>query len=143
MIQEDSPFLQAERDDYAARLKSVSTHLKAEYSDILTGENLEYNRIVTTMFMRMDNLIFVAWQSKFINYHNLTTFLRKPLDTSDPAKDVSQRLAIEKLLPELHKSLVEYEKQVFPDTHSRKTVREETARLLQFAEKHSVEKQVV
>lgn len=143
MIQEDSPFLLDDRDDYVSRLTKVQEYLKSEYTRISEGENLEYNRIVTTMFMRMDNLIYVTWQSKLINYHQLTTFLRSPLKIDDPAKDVKQRLDIEKLLPDMHKSLVEYEKQVFPDTFTRKVVREETARLLQFAEKNSVIKSVI
>lgn len=135
MVQEDSPFLLDDREDYVTRLDKVLKHLKAEYPDIIEGENLHYNQIVTAIFMRMDNLIFVTWQSKLINYHQLTTFLRSKLDLDDPARDVKQRLDIEKLLPDMHKSLVEYEKQVFPDTYARKTVREEVARLLQFAEK--------
>jgi len=137
MIQEDSPYLLDDRDDYGARLGKVVKHLNAEYPDVLTGENLEYNKIVTAIFMAMDNLVYVTWQSKLINFHQLTTFLRSPLDLNDPEKSIKQRLDIEKYLPEMHKSLVEYERQVFPDTHTRKTVRQETARLLQFCEKYA------
>src|SRR6185312_11384804 len=120
MIDEESPFLQADKDDYAARLTKVLKHLNAEYPDIIEGENMEYNKIATALFMMMDNLIYVAWQSKLINFHQLTTFLRSPLNLDDPEKSVQQRLNIEKFLPDMHKSLVEYEKQIFPDTHTRK-----------------------
>jgi len=143
MIQEDSPFLLDDRDDYVSRLTKVQAHLKSEYTDISEGENLEYNRVATIIFMRMDNIIFVTWQSKLINYHQLTTFLRSPFNANDPAKDIRQRLDIEKLLPDMHKSLVEYERQIFPDTFTRKVVREETAKLLQFAERNAQEKSVI
>lgn len=143
MIQEDSPFLLADRDDYVSRLEKVQAQLKTKFKDIVEGENLEYNKIATTLFMRMDNIIFVTWQSKLINYHQLTTFLRSPFNANDPAKDIRQRLDIEKLLPDMHKSLVEYERQIFPDTFTRKIVREETAKLLQFAEKYAEDKKCV
>lgn len=143
MIQEDSPYLLADRDDYETRLGKVCKHLKAEYPNILSGENLEYNKIATSLFMAMDNLAFVTWQSKLINFHQLTAFIRSPLGMDDIEKSVRERLNVEKVLPDMHKSLVEYEKQIFPDTHTRKTVRQETARLLQFAERFADGKQVV
>lgn len=135
MIQEDSPYLLDDRDDYSARLTKVTKKLKAEYPDILSGENLEYNKIATAIFMTMDNLAFVTWQSKLINFHQLTAFIRSPLGMDDIEKSVRERLNVEKVLPDMHKSLVDYEKHIFPDTHTRKTIRQETARLLQFAER--------
>lgn len=143
MIQEDSPFLIADRDDYEARLAKVLSHVGAEYPEIATGQNMDYNKVATSLFMRMDNLAFVTWQSKLINFHQLTMFLRSPLSTEDIEKSVRERLNIEKLLPEMHKSLVEYERQIFPDTHTRKVVKEETARLLQFSEKYADKKGVI
>ncbi len=135
MIQEDSPYLLDDRDDYETRLIKVCKDLNAEYPDIISGENLEYNKIATAIFMNMDNLAFVTWQSKLINFHQLTMFIRSPLSTNDIEKSVRERLNVEKVLPDMHKSLVDYEKQIFPDTHTRKVVRQqETARLLQFAE---------
>lgn len=142
MISEDSPFLLADREDYESRLAKVLKHVDAEYQRIAEGENLEYNKVATALFMMMDNLVYVAWQSKLINFHQLTMFLRSPLNLDDPEKSIKQRLDIEKYLPDMHKSLVEYEKQIFPDTHTRKIVRQETARLLQFAERFAVNKQV-
>jgi hypothetical protein len=142
MMQEDSPFLIAEKDDYAKRLEAVCELLDAEYPDILSGENLEYNRICTAVFSRMDNYAYVIWQSKLINFHQLTSFLRSPIGTEDIEKTVRERLNVEKQLPDIHKSLVDYEKQIFPDVFARKVVREETARLLQFAERFAVSKQV-
>lgn len=143
MIQEDSPFLLEDRDDYGQRLTKVFKHLKAEYPNILTGENLEYNRIATAVFMAMDNLAFVTWQSKLINFHQLTMFIRSPLGLDDIEKSVRERLNVEKYLPDMHKSLVDYERQIFPDTHTRKTIRQETARLLQYAEKYADKKQTI
>ena len=143
MIQEDSPFLLDDREDYEARLAKVLKYVGAEYPDIAIGQNMDYNKVVTSLFMRMDNLAFVTWQSKLINFHQLTTFLRSPLGTEDVEKSVRERLNIEKLLPDMHKSLVEYERQIFPDTHTRKVVKEENARLLQFAEKYADNKQCI
>jgi hypothetical protein len=143
MISEDSPFLLADREDYASRLTKVLKHVGAEYPRIAEGENKEYNAVATGLFMMMDNLVYVAWQSKLINFHQLTMFLRSPLNLDDPEKSIKQRLDIEKYLPDMHKSLVEYERQIFPDTHTRKVVKKETARLLQFAEKFSDVKGVI
>lgn len=143
MIQDDSPYLLADRDDYEARLSKVLKHLSAEYPDIGIGQNMAYNKVATSLFMMMDNLVYVTWQSKLINFHQLTMFLRSPLDMTDPEKSIKQRLDIEKYLPEMHKSLVEYERQIFPDTHTRKVVKEETARLLQFAERFADKKTTV
>lgn len=143
MIQEDSPFLLAERDDYGKRIEAVTKHLRAEYPDIVVGENTEYNRVCTAVFMRMDNYAYVIWQSKLINFHQLNMFIRSPLKVDDMEKSIKQRLDVEKQLPDIHKSLVDYEKQIFPDTHTRKTVKTETARLLQFAEQFSVEKTTI
>jgi len=143
MISEDSPFLQADRDDYDARLAKVLKHLKAEYPDILSGENKEYNKIATALFMMMDNLAFVIWQSKLINFHQLTMFIRSPMNTDDIEKSVRERLNVEKQLPAIHKSLVDYERQIFPDAQTRKVVREETARLLQFAERFAESKTTI
>lgn len=137
MIEEDSPFLEADRDNYEGRLEKVFKHVNAEYPDILSGDNLEYNKTATALFMMMDNLAYVMWQSKFVNFHQLNMFLRQPMKIDDVEKSIKDRLSIEKQLPDIHKSLVDFEKQIFPDTHTRKVVRQETARLLQFAEKFS------
>lgn len=143
MIQEDSPFLLDDKDNYEARLEKVQKHLDSDYPNIMRGENMDYNHIATSLFMMMDNLVYVMWQSKILNFAQLTAFLRKPLNVDDIEKSVRERLNVEKALPEMHKSLVEYEKQIFPDTHTRKVVRQETARLLQFAEKNADPKQVL
>lgn len=143
MIEEDSPFLLADRDNYEARLEKVLKHLNAEYPKIIEGENMEYNKIATSVFMTMDNLAYVMWQSKFVNFHQLNMFLRQPMKVDDIEKSVKDRLSIEKQLPDIHKSLVDFEKQIFPDTETRKVVRQETARLLQFAEKYADPKGVV
>lgn len=143
MIQEDSPFLLADIDDYEKRLEKVSKHLNADYPNILNGENLEYNKVCHSVFSRMDNIAYVIWQSKLINFQQLTMFLRSPLNVDDMEKSINQRLNVEKQLPIIHKALVDYEKQLFPDVYTRKVIREETSRLLQFAEKHAVSKTVI
>lgn len=143
MITEDSPYLQDNRDDYEARLAKVLKHVGADYPGIAEGENMEYNHIATALFSRMDNLAYVIWQSKLINFHQLNMFLRQPMKADDVEKTIKDRLSIEKQLPDIHKSLVDYEKQIFPDTQTRKIVREETARLLQFAEKFADAKTTV
>lgn len=143
MIDEDSPFLKADKDDYEKRLTKVLKHCNAEYLDISTGENMEYNKVATAFFSMMDNLAYVTWQSKLINFNQLTAFIRSPLPKDDVEKAVRERLNVEKLLPDMHKSLVDYEKQIFPDTYTRKVIREETARLLQFSEKYADSKTVI
>lgn len=143
MISEDSPFLLADREDYETRLAKVLKHVNAEYPRIAEGENLEYNKVATSLFMMMDNLAYVIWQSKLINFHQLTNYIRQPMNVDDMERSVKERMNIEKQLPDIHKSLVDYERQVFPDTQIRKVVREETARLLQFAERYAVPKQTI
>jgi len=143
MIDEESPYLQADRDNYEGRLNKILKDLKAEYPDIVSGENTEYNRIATVIFSMMDNLAYVMWQSKLINFHQLNMFLRQPMKVDDIEKTVKDRLSIEKQLPDIHKSLVDYEKQIFPDAETRKVVRQETARLLQYAEKNAVNKTTI
>jgi hypothetical protein len=143
MISDDSPFLLADREDYASRLKKVLKHVGAEYPRIAEGENLEYNKIATSLFMLMDNLAYVIWQSKLINFHQITSYIRQPMDIDDMERSIRERMNIEKQLGDIHKSLVDYEKQIFPDSETRKVVRQETARLLQYAEKNAMQKGVI
>lgn len=143
----ECPFVKLEKDNYGKRLQRVFEYLsirdKTLFASISGGKCREYNTIVTTYFTMLDNLAYVVWHSKLTNFHYLTAFLREPIDVDNMEASIQKRLSVEKQLPEIHKGLVDYEREIFPDGHTRKVVRQQVAKILQLAEHFADEKGVI
>lgn len=144
---ENSPFVIEERDDYERLINNICIYIK--YTDkgiinsIIEGHNEAFNKMVNKYLMMVDNLAYVMWKDKFMMFHYLGIALRAPINMSNIEVDMTKRAKLDFEREKLHKSLIEYEAQVFPNTFSRKIIRKEVAKVLQMAEKFSVQKQVV
>ncbi|AIM37393.1 hypothetical protein KO02_12345 [Sphingobacterium sp. ML3W] len=134
MVDEDSPFVKAYRDNVEMRLQKIYQYLGLEtydsmFIEINEGHNFVFNNMVFKWFMLSDSLAYETWYSMQINYHINNLFLRRPLDfDNNPEKNMDTRAKIRKELPASHKELVEFERVVFPDTFSRKIVKEQVAK---------------
>lgn len=144
---ENSPFVISERDDYERLINNIANYIKykdkAIISEIVLGTNLIFNQIVNRYFIMCDNLAFVMWKDKFMMFHYIGMALRAPVNMNYLERDMDKRANLEKKREDLHKSLIEYESQVFPNTFTRKIVRKEVAKILQLAEKNAEQKGVV
>lgn len=144
---ENSPFVKAERDDYERLIQNICDHLNFKdqklIKEITENTNPDFNAMVNRVIIHCDNLVYVMWRDKFMMFHYIGMVLRSPVDMKNMERDMDKRAGLEKKREEIHKSLVEYEAQVFPNTFARKIVRKETAKLLQMAEKYAQDKTVV
>lgn len=144
---ENSPFVIEERDDYERLINNICTYIK--YTDkgiinaIIEGHNEAFNKMVNKYLMMVDNLVYIMWKDKFMMFHYLGIALRAPISMANMERDMEKRAKLDAEREKIHKSLIEYEAQVFPNTFSRKIVRKEVAKVLQMAEKFAQQKQVV
>ncbi len=133
VVDEDSPFLKAYRDNVGMRLEKVYQYLGLEvgdktFSDINEGRHPVFNDMVFKWFMISDSLAYETWFSMQFNYHINNLFLRQPFVLENSEKNVETRAKIRKELPQSHRELVEFEKVVFPDSLSRKIVKDQVAK---------------
>ncbi len=144
---ENSPFVIEQRDDYELLIKAITRYLKFTdeiiIASIVNGTNTTFNAIVNRYFILCDNLAFVMWKDKFMMFHYIGIALRAPVNMQNMQGDMEKRAGLEKRREDIHKSLIEYEAQVFANTFTRKIVRKETAKVLQLAEKYAETKGVV
>lgn len=144
---EESSFVISERDDYERLIRNIAAHVKLkdekEISSIILGTNLIFNQIVNRYFIMCDNLAYVMWKDKFMMFHYIGISLRAPINMNKLEADMMVRSKLEAEREKLHKSLIEYEAQVFANTFTRKIIRKEVAKILQLAEKNAVAKTVI
>lgn len=144
---EGSPFVKAERDDYEKRIKNIFDYLKIKdehlFEAIISGDDVEYNKMVNRYFIMCDNLAYVMWSNMVRNFHFIGVALRQPPDMDDIVSDMTKRANLQKQLATIHEELVRYESQVFPDTAVRKVARKEIAKILQLPEKNAESKTVI
>ncbi len=141
---EGSPFLKKERDDYEKRIRSIFDYLKIKNEEqinyILINVNPEYSAIVNRFFVLCDNLAYVMWSNMLFNFHLIGIALRQAPNMDNLTLEMDKRAKLQKQQKEIHEDLVTYEAQIFPDTTTRKMIRQEAAKILQFPEKFAREK---
>jgi len=144
---EESPFVVKERDDYERLIRSICSHEKFTDEKVIESivemRNLDFNEMVNRYFIQCDNLAYVMWKDKFIMFHFIGLALRAPVDMKNMERDMAKRADLDLKREVLHKSLIEYEAQVFSNTFTRKIVRKEVAKIIQLAERFSEEKNVI
>lgn len=144
---EKSPFVKLEKEDYIRRLTKIFEFLKINdiklIESLSLGKNKPYEAIVNRIFMQSDNLAYIMWSNKMKMFHFIGLALRKAPDLDDLVEDMRKRAALDKQLKDIYNDLVEYESQIFEDIPTRKKIRKQFAKLLQPAESHAVEKQVI
>lgn len=141
---EQSPFLKKHRDDYEKKTVSIFEYLnikdKTLLNDILNGHHRKYSAIVNRFFVLCDNLAYVMWSNMLFNFHMTTIALRRTPDQDKMTEEMDKRAKLQQQQKKIHEDLVTYEALIFPDTATRKIVREETAKILQFPEQFAREK---
>jgi hypothetical protein len=143
---EGSPFLKKERDDYEKRLRSIFEYLKIKddklLKQLIINDNVTYAQIINRFFIICDNLAYVMWNNMLFNFHMIGFALRQPPDNDDLLKDMEKRSILQKKQKEIHEDLVTFEAKIFPDAATRKVIRKEVAKILQFPEQFAREKGV-
>jgi len=141
---EGSPFLKKDRDDYEKRLNSIFEYLGLKddelLEDIILNRNEDYSAIVNRFFVLCDNLAYTMWSNMLFNFHMVGVALRQPPNMENMISEMDKRAKLQKQQKEIHEDLVAYEAQIFPDTSTRKIIRQEAAKILQFPEKFAKEK---
>lgn len=141
---EGSPFLKKDRDDYEKRIKSIFEYLKINDDElldsILVNRHEKYSAIVNRFFVLCDNLAYVMWSNMLFNFHLIGIALRQAPNLENMTSEMDKRAKLQKQQKEIHEDLVTYEAQIFPDTTTRKMIRQEAAKILQFPEKFAREK---
>lgn len=140
-----SPFLKKYRDDYERRVIAIFDHLKIDneqlLDDIIINNHEQYSAIVNRFFVLCDNLAYVMWSNMLFNFHMTTIALRRTPDQENMTAEMEKRAKLQTQQKLIHEDLVAYEAVIFPDTATRKMVRQEAAKILQFPEKFAREKQ--
>ncbi len=135
---EGSPFLKKYRDDYEKRIVAVFEYLsltdKKLLDKILINSHNKYSEIVNRFFVLCDNLAYVMWSNMLFNFHMTTVALRRTPDEDKMTEEMDKRAKLQQQQKKIHEDLVAYESQIFPDTNTRKIVRKEAAKILQFPE---------
>ena len=141
---EQSPFLKKYRDDYEKRILGVFDYLKIDDQDllneILINRNESYSSIVNRFFVLCDNLAYVMWSNMLFNFHMSSVALRRTPDEDKMTEEMDKRAKLQQQQKKIHEDLVAYEAIIFPDTTTRKIIRQEAAKILQLPEKYAKEK---
>lgn len=144
---EGSPFIKAERDSYEKRITAIIEYLEVKdkklIERIVDGIDRDYNSIVNRYFIICDNLTYVMWQNKLMNFHYIGIALRKAPDMNNLVTEMSKRATLEKQQKEIYDDLIEYESQIFPDAPTRRILRKQVAKILQMPEQFADDKQVI
>lgn len=144
MLEPESPFIK-ERD-YKKIVENVFTYLdpkdhKTPYdllTDTYTNDIRDLKEMMFVFFIFMDNHAFTVWYSKLIDFHYMLNFLQSKPDIDKP-DHFEKRMKVSKAVPELHKSLVEYENFIFPHEIAKKIIKEQTVKAATFAERFAQE----
>lgn len=141
---EGSPFVQGHRDDYEKKIKKIFEHLKISdetlCSDIVNGIERTFEAMVNRYFIMCDNLAYVMWSDKFRNFHFIGLALREPPNMANLSADMAKRAALGKQQQDIYRELIELEEKIFPDTFTRRVVKEQVAKIMQIPEKMAREK---
>lgn len=141
---EGSPFLKKERDDYEKRITAILEYLKVDDSELLNeiviNVNQAYSSIVNRFFTLCDNLAYVMWSNMLFNFHMIGVALRQTPDMKNLTVEMDKRAKLQSQQADLHEKLISYEAQIFADTATRKMIRKEVAKIIQFPEKMAMEK---
>ena len=144
-VDDGSPFVKLYRDDYERRISKIFDFLNLKNPElkqqILSGKSSVYNKMVSKFLMILDNLAYINYHSLLTHFHFMNAFLRQPPDFS--SENMDRRVKVEHALPATHKRLIEMEQEFFPDAHTRKIVKKQIAKIIQFPERFAQEKQVV
>ena len=151
MVSEGSPFVIKERD-FRKIVESVFRYLDPKDTKtpkILLEEtpwelrSIEDHQIlkqikemIFAFFVFTDNHAYAVWYSKMMDFYYTLAFLQSPPNIEKP-DHFEKRTKVNKALPELHKSLDEYERLIFPNDVVRKIIKEQTTKTITFAERHA------
>lgn len=141
---EGSPYLKKYRDDYEKRIRAIFEYFKLTEKElldlILVNNHPVYSSIVNRFFVLCDNLAYVMWSNMLFNFHMIGIALRQAPNMDNLTLEMDKRAKLQKQQKEIHEDLVNYEALIFPDSTTRKMVRQEAAKILQFPEKFAREK---
>lgn len=141
---EGSPFVQTQRDDYEKKIKKTFEYLKITddtlFGDVINGIHPVFVAMVNRYFIMCDNLAYVMWSDKLRNFHFIGLALREPPKMDNLSADMAKRAALGKQQQDIYRELIELEEKIFPDTFTRRLIKEQVAKILQFPEKFAREK---
>lgn len=144
---EKSPFVQNERDDYERRITKIFEYLKIKdrvlMQDIVNCIHRDFENMVSRYFIMADNLSYQVWSDKFRMFHYIGLALRQPPDFENMTADMNKRATLSRQRDDIFKELVGLEEQIFTDTFTRRTLKEQVAKMLQLPEKYAQEKSAI
>lgn len=111
--------------------------IKALLHGLYHGDAEDVRYFVFLLFTTNNNWAYQTWYNMMYSYHETSLVIRTPLNVNDDKYEnkAAQKQKMIASLPELQKSLANYESQIFPNTFVKKIVTQRTALITNWPEK--------
>lgn len=146
---EESPFVRKEKD-FTKIITKACDYLKIDdfefINSLVVGSSIhesankeadKVRRFVHLLFTNQNNWAYQTWFNYLFFFHESSLVIRTPLNPDDPKYEekAKKKQDMLKQLPELQKTLVAYEQQIFPNTKIKQIVTQQTAKVTYWPEK--------
>lgn len=153
---EESPFVKKEKDftkivtrscdflgidDFEFTQSLIIGSSISPFADNLADK---VRRFIHLLFTNQNNWAFQTWFNYLFSFHECSLVIRTPLNPEDTKYEekAKKKQDMLKQLPELQKTLVAYENQIFPNAKVKQIVTQQTAKIINWPEKMAKEQPI-